>query len=166
MPWSNTDVYLLTLDLDHLLHLWVSLEHTLVLSTEAVGDLLQAATQMEAWRTCGSALAMHFNSSTATLMTRRRFPLSRVENVCLGAWGKKLCVHAWPSQCLFCSGLLHTALAALSKGQNWGQVKWAQSQWHLALLPTPPANLLVLLTHPRPAAAWTLLLPHEQQRQQ
>lgn len=82
----------LTLDLDHLLHLWISLEHTLVLSAGAVGDLLQATTQMEELRTFGNSLAMTPNSSTrAPLMTHIRFPLSRVENLYSRAWGKESC---------------------------------------------------------------------------
>lgn len=45
--YQKNEVNQLTLDLDGLLHLWVGLEHTLVLSAGAVGDLLQAATHME-----------------------------------------------------------------------------------------------------------------------
>lgn len=43
MHEATNDIYKLTLDLDGLLHLWLSLEHTLVLPAGAIGDLLQAA---------------------------------------------------------------------------------------------------------------------------
>lgn len=57
---ATNEVYQLTLDLDGLLHLWVGLEHTLVLSAGAVGDLLQAATQMEDFGTFINTPAMRF----------------------------------------------------------------------------------------------------------
>lgn len=50
----------LTLDLDGLLHLWVGLEHTLVLSAGAVGDLVQAATQTGGLGTLGNTPATQF----------------------------------------------------------------------------------------------------------
>lgn len=92
---ATDEVDQLTLDLDGLLHLWVGLEHTLVLSAGAVGDLVQAATQMEDLRTISKNSGYAF-LRRPTAQPNDSFPLSRVENSCLRAWGgggRKLRVH-------------------------------------------------------------------------